>query len=58
MNTKFEKKYLNRKDHRINDILATIIRISLTPIMLLYRVYLWVWDDTMFKELSSKFKES
>jgi len=39
---------LNKKDHRIMDIIATFFRVLLTPIFIWYRLYLWVWDGTMF----------
>jgi len=45
----FEKEALNRKDYRNTEVLATIIRVLLTPIFVWYRLYLWVWDGTMFK---------
>jgi len=45
----FEKETLNRKDYRNIEVLATIVRVLLTPIFVWYRLYLWVWDGTMFK---------
>lgn len=45
----YEKMHLNRKDHKVMDIIATILRVLLTPIFVLYRLYLWVWDGSMFK---------
>lgn len=32
---------------KTNSSLITICRILLTPIMVWYRLYLWVWDGTM-----------
>ena len=46
---RFEKQKLNKKDHRKVEIAATICRILLTPIFVWYRLYLWVWDGTIFK---------
>lgn len=46
---RFEKETLNRKDYRNTEVLATIVRVLLTPIFVWYRLYLWVWDGTMFK---------
>ena len=45
-----EKQKLNRKDHLAIDVLATIVRVLLTPIFIWYRLYLWVWDGTMFNK--------
>ena len=45
----FEETTLNRKDYRSIEVLATIVRVLLTPIFVWYRLYLWVWDGTMFK---------
>ena len=39
---------LNKKGHRIMDIAAIFFRVLLTPIFIWYRLYLWVWDGTMF----------
>ena len=44
----FKKQKLNRKDYLFIEVLATIVRILLTPIFIWYRLYLWVWDGTMF----------
>ena len=44
----FKKQKLNRKDHLFIKVLVTIVRILLTPILIWYRLYLWVWDGTMF----------
>ena len=41
---------LNRKDHLAIDVLATIVRVLITPIFMWYRLYLWVWDGTMFNK--------
>lgn len=46
---RFENETLNRKDYRKTEVLATIVRVLLTPIFVWYRLYLWVWDGTMFK---------
>ena len=46
---RFEKETLNRKDYRNTEVLAVIVRVLLTPIFVWYRLYLWVWDGTMFK---------
>lgn len=48
----FKKIKINRKDYLGMKILATILRIIATPILIPYRLYLWVWDGSMFhKEL-------
>ena len=39
---------LTKKDHRIMDIAEIFFRVLLTPILIWYRLYLWVWDGTMF----------
>lgn len=44
----FKKHKLNRKDYLFDEVLVTIVRILLTPIFIWYRLYLWVWDGTMF----------
>ena len=46
----FKKQQLNRKDHAAIDVLATLTRVLLTPIFIWYRLYLWVWDGTMFNK--------
>lgn len=46
----FKEQKLNRKDHLFIDVLAPIVRALLTPIFIWYRLYLWVWDGTMFNE--------
>ena len=46
----YKKITLNRKDHRNVEIVATIFRVLLTPIFIWYRLYLWVWDGTMFNK--------
>lgn len=48
---RYKKITLNRKDHRNMSIVATIIRVLLTPIFIWYRLYLWVWDGTMFTKI-------
>lgn len=45
---RFKKQELNIKDHLFIEVLATIVRMLLTPIFMWYRLYLWVWDGTMF----------
>ena len=45
---KYKNMTMNRKDYNIVGIVATIIRVLLTPIFVWYRLYLWVWDGTMF----------
>lgn len=45
----FEEAKLNRKDYRNIEVLATIVRILLLPMLVWYRLYLWVYDGTMFK---------
>ena len=45
----FEEANLNRKDYRNIEVLATVTRILLLPILVWYRLYLWVYDGTMFK---------
>ena len=44
-----KKQKLNRKDRFIL-ALATIVRVLITPIFVWYRLYLWVWDGTMFNK--------
>ena len=44
-----KKQKLNRKDRFIL-ALATIVRVLITPIFIWYRLYLWVWDGTMFNK--------
>ena len=44
-----KKQKLNRKDRFIL-ALATIVRVLITPIFMWYRLYLWVWDGTMFNK--------
>ena len=39
---------LNRKNHRITNVSVIFFRVLLTPIFVWYRLYLWVWDGTMF----------
>ena len=46
----FKKQKLNRKDHLFIKVLATIVTMLLTPIFIWYRLYLWVWDGTMFNK--------
>ena len=46
----FKKHKLNRKDYLFDEVLVTIVRILLTPIFIWYRLYLWVWDGTMFNK--------
>ena len=46
---RFEPHYFKKEDHRKVEIAATICRVLLTPIFVWYRLYLWVWDGTMFK---------
>ena len=46
----FKKQKLNRKNHLAIDVLATMVRVLLTPIFIWYRLYLWVWDGTMFNK--------
>lgn len=45
---RFENKTLSREDHKNIDRLATFMRVLLTPIFVWYRIYLWVWDGSMF----------
>ena len=47
---RFEKQVLDAKDYRFIETAATVCRILLTPILVWYRLYLWVWDGTMFKK--------
>lgn len=39
-----DKHNLYPEDYRRFEAVANIIRIPLTPIFLLIRLYLWVWD--------------
>lgn len=41
---RFKKQEPNRNDYKLIENLAGIIRIILTPIFLLIRIYCWVWD--------------
>ena len=43
----FKKQKLNRK---VLLVLGPIVRILLAPIFIWYRLYLWVWDGTMFNK--------
>ena len=45
---RYKKITLNKKDYKNVEIVATIFRVLLTPIFIWYRLYLWVWDGTMF----------
>lgn len=47
---RFEKQYLNRRDHFWMDVAASVMRVLLTPIFIWYRLYLWVWDGSMFND--------
>lgn len=40
----FKKQELDKNDYRLMEILCNIVRIILTPMFLLVRIYLWVWD--------------
>ena len=44
----YEGMAINRKDHRIMNVVGIFVRVLLTPILVWYRLYLWVWDGTMF----------
>lgn len=47
----YKKITLNKKkDYKNVEIVATIFRVLLTPIFIWYRLYLWVWDGTMFNK--------
>ena len=46
----FKKHKLNKKDYLADEVLVTILRVLLTPIFIWYRLYLWVWDGTMFNK--------
>ena len=41
---RFKRQKLDRNDHRPMEILCNIVRIILTPMFLLVRIYCWVWD--------------
>lgn len=43
-----EKQTFNRRKHLGTNGIITVIRVLLTPILIWYRLYLWVWDGTMF----------
>ena len=45
-----KKHKLNKKDYLADEVLVTILRVLLTPIFIWYRLYLWVWDGTMFNK--------
>lgn len=40
----FKKQELDKNDYRLIEILCNIVRIILTPMFLLVRIYLLVWD--------------
>lgn len=40
----FKKQELDKNDYRLTEILCHIVRIILTPMLLLVRIYCWVWD--------------
>ena len=42
-------KYHSIKQNKTKMVLATIIRILLTPIWLILRIYVWVWDGEVSK---------
>ena len=44
----YKNMTLNRKNHRIMNVAIIFFRVLLTPIFVWYRLYLWVWDGTMF----------
>ena len=43
-NDRFKKQELNPKDYRTMEVLAEIMRVIMTPIFLILRIYYWVWD--------------
>lgn len=45
---RFKKQTLDSKDRIWMEVLVTVCRVLLTPILMWYRLYLWVWDGTMF----------
>ena len=47
---RFEKQTIDTRDNLPMEVAATICRILLTPIMVWYRLYLWVWDGTIFNK--------
>ena len=47
---RFEKQKIDKRDHAVIDVLATLTRVLLTPIFIWRRIYLWVWDGTMFNK--------
>ena len=47
---RFEKKHLDSRDYKSTVIAVTICRVLLTPILVWYRIYLWVWDGTIGKD--------
>ena len=55
MNTpRFQKQILEfDTSTKIMVMLAKFLRILLTPVMLVYRIYLWVWDETMGEKLDA-----
>ena len=46
----FEKRALGTRKKLLLKVAATIYRILLTPIMVWYRLYLWVWDGEIFEK--------
>lgn len=51
---RFEKTQLNGTDHIFVERTATICRVLLSPIMIWYRLYLWIWDGTIYESLYNK----
>lgn len=45
-----EKRPLDIRKKLLLKVAATIYRILLTPIMVWYRLYLWVWDGEIFEK--------
>lgn len=47
---RFEKQYLNKRDHFWTEVVVSVMKILLTPMLIWYRLYLWVWDGSMFND--------
>lgn len=49
---RFEKQELNRRDYKLMEILADIVRVMLFPVFLLVRIYCWVFDYDYLERFS------
>ena len=46
----FENQTLGNRKKLLFKVVATVLRLLLTPIMVWYRLYLWVWDGEIFEK--------